>query len=171
MKVSVVFVGLALATSAVAQTPPSANSAFECNLPYKAAMMSMGGLTIKEQREPDIFERATNAIGIVEFEPEGVLVYGQKPSSLVLTIKEDKSRVRLGLPATVEAVYVAQFPVSVATDNSIKAAIPWSETGCTDLGICGRESSAENPNTLLYYRNSDEFLKLECSVSINQDEL
>lgn len=171
MRFGYLAIGLSMAGAAGAQASPAANSAFECDLPYEAAMNSMASLVIKQQREPDLFEKALDAIGVVEFVPDGITVFGQKPSSLKLTIYEKKRSAELGLPDGFKAVYVAQFPTNVATDNAIRSVVPWSGDGCTNQGICGRKEGADYPNPLLYYRNSSEFLRLECSVSINQDDL
>lgn len=164
-----VLVAASMSTSAIAQT---ATEAFECALPYRAAMEAVAALTVSNQREDNGLGGLLGKGAIVEFAPGSTLIHGQVPVSLTFTLREP------GMLAD-ENIYTALFEASFAHDHVIDDALiasnDWRYCG-KDLALCQRTNDPEGGPTLRYYRDrvwddgEDESLRLVCEYKLREED-
>jgi hypothetical protein len=158
-----------MSTSAVAQT---AAQAFECALPYRAAMESMKTLTITDQRETLAFFSLVGPGIAVEFAPESTVIYGQTPTRLVLYMREPAEGVTDGVhDITFEATFAREHPI----DDALIASNEWGFCA-KGIPVCHRKANPEGGPELSYYRpqfweDGNDPLRLECEYEMREEDL
>jgi hypothetical protein len=167
------FAALAALASSAAANAQAANQAFECGLPYRAAMEAMATLKVTGQSRHDgIAILSQGPYEVVEFAPDTVQVFGQKPATLSLTVEEP-------LPDDDEKLYSmtfeATFPAdAIASDEAIIAANTWHISICGEGStLCIRADSAEPEGfgEMYYYRYRGEPFKLQCRFKFTEQDL
>ncbi|OHD09697.1 hypothetical protein [Sphingopyxis sp. RIFCSPHIGHO2_12_FULL_65_19] len=156
---------IALPASAMAQT---AANPFECALPHKAAMQSLGSLTVVNQKPGSPATAFLGEISSVEFAPAGVKVLGATPSKLILTIigpttKPGDKRLSVTLSS--------YFLRNAANEKTLNAA-GWTSSCVDGVRVCGRDQiGTKDSASITYMRDDPRELSIVCRYSLTTDDL
>ncbi len=164
-KIGTAAIAALLTTAATPAATPS--EAYACKLPYKAAMQSLGALTVLEQR------RATNLVyfspmTIVTFEPKPVRLFGAQPMALSLELTEPKASDPDG---KIRAEFIALLPRSEAVDEAITTGHKWHLNACRHLNLCIQADDPARDGTLELHRHNSNHFKLVCRYETTMKEI
>ena len=155
---------LFVATTANAQ---DAASAFQCDLPYEAAMAEMGSLDVLEQKTVKPFPGLHGEGHLISFSPGGTSVYAAKPDKLTLEVLtphawQPKEKYVITFSST--------FAKTAAADEAIQQSVKWHLGFCGALEFCIRSSESAPAGTgrLEYRRGSS--LVLNCIFEFTPEE-
>lgn len=168
MLVRVSITALALIGLSASGTAQTAANAFECTLPHKAAMQSLGSLTILNQKPGSPATAFMGEISTVEFAPAGMKILGATPSKLFLiilspTTKPGDKRMQVTLSS--------YFPRNAVTEKTLNAA-GWTRSCVEGVRVCGRDGvAAKGAASISYMRDDPKELSIMCRYSLTTDDL
>ncbi|MFZ1741956.1 MAG: hypothetical protein WAT93_03835 [Pontixanthobacter sp.] len=160
-------IALSSGTAANAVTP---SDAFECTVPYQAAMEAMASLTIAEQiSDPGMSILDKGPAQIIKFAPDTVEVFGVKPKALTLTIREPAAKARKPL---FKITFEASFEPDPNIDKIIQTANVWHLGACA-FGLCirAKDSAPAGSGGLDYYRSNELPVRTECVFEFTEEEV
>jgi hypothetical protein len=158
----------ALITATAAQAQ-DAGKAFECNLPYREAMMAMASLDVLSQSQVKGFIGLNGDGEKIEFAPGDTLVYGVKPKSLNLKVLPPHPVMNIKEQYTVE--FTAVIAPVTADDDAVRQSVPWL-VGCGEWSETCYRAEKETPQGagLLRYVRTGDNPELQCKFTFTPKE-
>jgi hypothetical protein len=163
------FTALACASLSTGASAQTVSQAFECDLPYVAAVPALAELDVIGQSQAEGIDRVLfGPHAIIAFAVGETRVFGSRPASLTLKIFEPSA----GDPdRIIKAQLLTTFDHDLATDLAIREANSWHLHDCDVLTYCIRAPDPVDPGLLEYRRDPDKPLELACELQIREDEL
>lgn len=165
------FAAVSLAAAAGVTVPATAQTAaeaFECKLPYKAAMQSMASLTVLRQKAGSPATSFMGELSSVEFVAAGTKVLGAAPSRLIVSILSPTTKPG---DKRFSATFAAYFPRNVGNETALNAA-GWTSACKEGVPVCGRDGVAPKAmGSITYMRDDPKELGIRCSYNLTTDDL
>ena len=165
------FAAAALAAAAGVTVPAAAQTAadaFECKLPYKAAMQSMASLTVLRQKAGSPATSFMGELSSVEFVPASIKVLGAVPSKLIVSILSPTTKPG---DKRFSATIAAYFPRNASNETTLNAA-GWTRACKEGVPVCGRDGVAQKAmGSITYMRDDPKELSITCSYNLTTDDL
>jgi hypothetical protein len=163
MRAIAILATVSVCSPALAETSAQA---FECDLPYPAAMMAAGQLSvIKESSAPENY--MGGAVSTVELTPGTTKVFGLAPSRMSLNLQQPREK---ATDRQVSIAFEAGFPRDKATDTALLGALgPLADCETGSDHCFGLPNALADHGRLEYWRYASE-LVLVCRYRIDEDE-
>ena len=165
------YVAAALAAAAGVTVPATAQTAadaFECKLPFKAAMQSMTSLTVLRQKTGSPATVFMGELSSVEFAPASTKVMGAAPSKLILTTLSPTTKPG---DKRFSATIAAYFPRNASNETTLNSA-GWTRSCKEGVRVCGRDGIAPKAmGSITYMRNDPKELSIRCQYNLTTDDL
>ena len=146
----------------------TAAEAFECKLPYKAAMQSMASLTVLRQKVGSPATSFMGELSSVEFVPGSIKVLGAVPSKLILSLLGPTTKPG---DKRFSATIAAYFPRNASNETTLNAA-GWTRACKDGVPACGRDGvTPKAMGTIFYMRDDPKELSIKCEYNLTTDDL